>query len=625
MRKFASLPGFSNVAGLYLSLGVLSIFLSTSLLMSPDAFADQVAAQVTTNLTTATSPIANKAGKQLNTLAENYYNQAAGFEPLSATFNGDNRFDDQLPMTLVPAVRVRQLAMVKKVAQELARIPRAALSAADQVTYDCLDYEVQSLLAMAGFNDRLMPINQMDSIPVTLANFAGGQSSQPLQTPAQYELFLKRVSHLPAWVDQAILNMREGIKKGIVLPRTLVVSTLPQLKVLVTESAENHPYYAPVKNFPTSFSDADKTRLTAAYRTMITQKILPSLSKLNTFMQTDYLAASRSSSGLGVLPNGAKWYQALVRDQTTTNLDPETIHAIGLKEVARIQNEFVLLGPKLGYSGDPKGLPGWIATQNEYRPFKTEADVLAGYRRIDAVIRTKLPQLFGRIPKAPLDIRPEPEISRLTASDHYSAPAIDGSRPGVFWAVINDPKEYPITEMTTLFLHEGQPGHHFHLALMQELDIPKFRKFGGNNAYTEGWALYAETLGKEMGLYEDPNAYLEHLTDELLRASRLVVDTGLHAKGWTREETIKYLQATLGYDEASALNATERYMAWPGQALGYKIGSLKIMELRQRAMSKLGTKFNLLSFHDAILSDGTLPLALLEAKMDRWIAEQQKI
>ncbi|MFZ6814292.1 DUF885 domain-containing protein [Undibacterium sp. Rencai35W] len=565
------------------------------------------------------------AGKQLSVLAENYYNQVARFEPLMATGNGDNRFDDQLPMTLVPAVRAREITMYNKVAKELLHINRTALSTADQVTYDCLNYDVQSALAMFAFNERLMPLNQMDSVPVILANFASGQSSQALQTPVQYDMYLKRVAQLPAWINQAIINMREGMRQGIVLPRSLVLSTLPQLNALVTAHAEDHAYYTPVKNFPADFREADKARLTAAYRDTITQKALPALRKLNTFMQTDYLAASRNSSGLGVLPNGTKWYQALVRDQTTTSLDPETIHAIGLKEVARIQNEFVLLGPRLGYSGDPKGLPAWIDTQSQYRPFKTEAEILAEYRRIDTVIRGKLPELFGKIPKAPLDIRPEPEISRQTASDHYSAPAIDGSRPGVFWAVINDPAQYATTGMTTLFLHEGQPGHHFHLAFLQELDIPKFRKFGGNNAYTEGWALYAETLGKEMGVFDDPNAYLGHLTDELLRASRLVVDTGLHAKGWTREETIKYLQATLGYDEATARNATERYMAWPGQALGYKIGSLKIMELRQRAMTQLGTKFNLRQFHDAILSDGTLPLALLEAKIDKWITEQQKL
>jgi uncharacterized protein (DUF885 family) len=230
--------------------------------------------------------------------------------------------------------------------------------------------------------------------------------------------------------------------------------------------------------------------------------------------------------------------------------------------------------------------------------------------------------MFTLMPKTPLDLRLEPELSRDTASDHYSPPSGDGSRPGIFWSVVTDPKLYGSPGMTTLFLHEGQPGHHFHLALMQEMNLPNFRKFGGNNAFTEGWALYAETLGKEMGLYDDPAQYFGHLNDELLRAVRLVVDTGMHAQGWTREQSIQYMRDTLGYD-AVAKSETERYMVWPAQALGYKIGALKIIELRQRAAKALGTKFSLPKFHEIVLSDGTLPLSLLEAKVDRWIAEQQ--
>jgi uncharacterized protein (DUF885 family) len=262
----------------------------------------------------------------------------------------------------------------------------------------------------------------------------------------------------------------------------------------------------------------------------------------------------------------AQWYQAWVEDQTTTHLTPEQIHATGLKEVARIQREYAILGPKLGYQGTPESLPEWMEAQTSYRPFKTEKEVLDAYIAIDGIVRQKLPEFFEKTPKAALEIRPEPEISRATASDHYTAPAIDGSRPGVFWAVINKPEDYATTGMKTLFLHEGQPGHHFHLATLQELDVPKFRKVGGNNAYTEGWALYAETLGREMGLFEnDPAAYYGHLSDEMLRATRLVVDTGMHAKGWTREQGIQYLQQTLGYSEAVSRQCIERYgVAWSG-------------------------------------------------------------
>jgi uncharacterized protein (DUF885 family) len=578
-----------------------------------------------TPLTEDTPTVAKSAEQRLAQLAETYYEQQALFEPLSATFNGDNRFDDQLPRTLEPSVRTQQLAFWRQVAGQLHGIARDQLSVEQQLSYDVLEYELKTALDLAQFPDWLLPISHMDSVPVVLANFASGQAEQALRTVADYEMYLRRISQLPRWIDQAIRNMREGLRQQVVPSHAIVAAALPQFRQLLSDSAETQAYFVPVKHFPGTFSRQDRKRLSGQYRSAIEKNILPSLRRLETYLRQEYLPASRNSTGWQDLPNGSKWYEAWVRYQTTTAMKPDEIHAIGLQEVARIQHEFIALGPKLGYTGEPNGLPGWIATQDKYRIFKSEAEILDAYRAINAKVIEKLPMLFSRLPKAALEIRPEPEISRLTASDHYSSPAIDGSRPGVFWAVINDPTQYSTTEMTTLFLHEGQPGHHFHLALMQELQLPKFRKFGGNNAFTEGWALYAETLGHEMGLYEnDPNAYLGHLTDELLRAARLVVDTGMHAKGWSREKTIAYLQTTLGYDEAAARNATERYMVSPGQALGYKIGSLKIMELRQRATAALESKFDLREFNDAILADGTLPLSLLEAKMNIWIEKSRK-
>lgn len=572
----------------------------------------------------ANMSLATTDAQRLLALAETYYDKQAQFEPLSATFNGDNRYDDRLPMTLQPIIRENYTAMLKDIAKKLARVDRSKLSSADMVTYDCLQYEIQSGINMSQFKNYLLPINQMDSVPVTLAQFASGQSAQLLTTPKQYDIYLRRIKALPTWLKQATINMREGMRQGIVLPTALVNSTLPQYAQLLADNAEDQAYYSPVKHFPENFSSADKIRLQKNYKEAIQNSILPALLEFNTFLNTEYLPASRSSTGWSALPDGDRWYRAWVEDQTTTNLSPEEIHAIGLREVARIQQEYITLGPRLGYHGDPKSLPAWIDTQLQYRPFKTEKEILDAYRAIDKTVREKLPTLFGKTPKAALDIRPEPEISRQTASDHYTPPAIDGSRPGVFWAVINNPADYANTGMKTLFLHEGQPGHHFHLATLQELNAPRFRKVGGNNAYTEGWALYAETLGREMGLFEnDPNSYLGHLSDEMLRATRLVVDTGMHAKGWTREQGIQYLQEVLGYSEAASRQAIERYMAWPGQALGYKIGSLKIMELRHKAESTLGDKFDLRQFHDAILSDGTLPLSLLETKMNKWIEDQK--
>ncbi|MBB3121983.1 DUF885 domain-containing protein [Pseudoduganella violacea] len=561
------------------------------------------------------------AKKQLMTLADAYYDALARFEPVGATESGDNRFDDQLGLSIQPAKRAKQFDLYRQFAQRLAAIPRSQLSRADQIHYDVLDFELKSLLSFEPFPEHLLPLNQMDSMPVTLANYAGGEGSQPLTTVKQYQAYLSRLRQLPAWIDQAIANMREGMRQNVVLPKALVLSALPQFQKLRSASPEQSIYYTPINKLPANFTAADKVRLAKAYRAAVSQ-LEPALQRLASFIEQEYLPASRDSAGLGALPQGAAWYQARIAASTTTNLDPDTIHAIGLKEVARIQGQFAVLGPKLGYDGPAAGLPVWVSQQAKFFPFKTEDEVQAVYRKLNTVLDSKLPAMFTLLPKAPLDLRLEPELSRATAADHYTAPAADGSRPGVFWSVVNDPTKYGNTGMNTLFLHEGKPGHHFHIALMQELDMPKFRKFGGNNAFTEGWALYAETLGQEMGLFDDPAQYFGHLNDELLRATRLVVDTGLHAKGWSREQTIQYMKDTLGYD-AVAKSETERYMAWPGQALGYKIGSLKIVELRKRAQQALGDQFSLPKFHEVVLGDGTVPLSLLEAKVDRWIADRQ--
>ena len=563
--------------------------------------------------------VADAAEKQLDKLADDYYEAQARHDPVGATQNGDNRFDDKLGITISPKIRAQQFARYESFLKRLLGIKREHLDRGAQINYDILEYELKTLLTFKRFPDHLLPIDQMSSMPVTLANFAGGEGAQALRTPLQYRAYLNRLDQLPAWIDQAIANMREGMRTGVVLQRAAMQSALPQFKKLSSKTAEANIFYTPVKKMPASFSAKDKRELTAAYRATVSKKLMPSLAKLTAFLENEYLPATRTSTGIDGLPNGKEWYQANVASQTTTTLTPEEIHATGLREVARIQQEYGIVGPKMGYTGPASGLPTWVAAQEKYRPFKTEQEVIDVYRKLDGVLREKLPALFTLMPKAPLDLRLEPELSRATASDHYTAPASDGSRPGVFWSVVNDPKDYGSTGMVTLFLHEGQPGHHFHIALLQEMDLPKFRKFGGNNAFTEGWALYAETLGKEMGLFGKPEDYFGHLNDEMLRAVRLVVDTGMHAKGWTREQSIQYMRDTLGYTEAVARSETERYMVWPGQALGYKIGSLKIAELRAKATAALGAKFSLPKFHEIVLEDGTVPLSLLEAKVQRWI------
>ncbi|MES2757769.1 MAG: DUF885 domain-containing protein [Pseudomonadota bacterium] len=563
--------------------------------------------------------VASQAGKQLDQLASQYYDAVARFEPVGATENGDGRFDDQIGMSISPTMRARQYALYRGFQQRLRAIPREKLSAKGQVNYDILGYELGSILSLEKFPQHLLPIDQMDSMPVTLANYAGGQAAQSLTTVKGYRAYLNRLNQLPAWIDQAIANMREGVRQDITQPKAAMLSALPQFKKLVSATPEASIFYTPIANLPAAFSAADKKALSAAYRLTIDKKLAPALARLAAFLENEYIPAARTSTGWSALPGGMEWYLARVASQTTTTMTPEEIHAIGLQEVARIQREFGIIGPKMGYTGPANALPTWVAAQEKFRPFTTEKQVIDVYRELDAKLRTKLPALFTLTPKAPLDLRLEPELSRATASDHYTAPAADGSRPGVFWSVVNDPKQYGSTGMVTLFLHEGQPGHHFHIALLQELNLPNFRKFGGNNAFTEGWALYAETLGKEMGLFDKPEDYFGHLSDEMLRAVRLVVDTGMHAKGWTREQSIQYMKDTLGYTDV-AKSETERYMVWPGQALGYKIGSLKIAQLRARATAALGPKFSLPAFHQVVLGDGTLPLSLLEAKVDRWIA-----
>jgi uncharacterized protein (DUF885 family) len=588
-------------------------------------FASAPLQAATAAVKTAKAPVSasSNAAARLKQIADDYYISTVTFEPMNATFFGDHRFDDQLGLSIAPKNRAALYADLRKFSARLKAIDPGRLARADRISYQILDYDIRTDLAGEAYPDHLLPINQLETMPVALANFASGKSSQPLATPAQYRAYLNRVKQLTPWIEQAIANMRTGMRTGVVLPKALIVSTLPQYQKLPSATAETNIFYTPITNLPADFSAEDKQALTAAYAAEITGNLNPALARLAAFLENEYLPAGRASAGLGALPNGRNWYLRNVAWLTTTSMTPDEIHRVGLKEVARIQQEFALVGPKLGYDGPPAGLPQWVAAQEKFRPFKRDEDILEVYRKLDKELDNKLPALFTLLPKAPLEERLEPELTRASASDHYTAPNAAAAAPGIFWTVVNDPTKYMATKMTTLFLHEGRPGHHFQIALQLEMDLPDFRKFGGNNAYIEGWALYAESLGKEMNLYQQPDQYFGHLNDELLRAVRLVVDTGLHAKGWSREQAIQYLRDTNGYTEAVARIAAERYMGWPGQALGYKIGALKIAELRQRAAAAMGPKFSLPAFHAIVLRDATVPLAILEQSVDEWIAQSK--
>ena len=601
---------------------VCTMFRATALAAALLACAPFAVPGATAAPTSGATPAAQK--KQIDKLAAAFHHARASYDPLLfATANGDPRYNGQLGLKISPQRRAAQFALYRKMQQQLAAIPRQRLSSTDALTHDLLAYELGSILALSTFPDHLLPLDHFDHVPGTLANYASGTGSQPLATVKQQQEYISRLNQLPAWIDQAIANMKTGVKQGIVQPKTIISAMLPQFKQLRSDTPQASIYYSPVKNFPASFSAADKARLTKAYRDAVV-KLMPALDRLVKYVETDYLAAGRATSGWAELPNGKAWYQAHVNDRTTLTLTPDQIHEQGLKEVARIQQQWVALGPKLGFSGPANELPQWVTAQAKFKSFSTEKQVLDAYLAIDAKVKTKLAAMFTLLPKAQIELQLEPELTRATASDHYTPPAADGSHPGVFWAVVNDPKDYSRTGMVTLFLHEGQPGHHLHAALLKEMDVPDFRKFSTENpnsaAYTEGWALYSETLGHEMGLFDDPEAYFGHLNAELMRAVRLVVDTGIHAKGWSREQAIAYMAKALGWNEARAKNQIERYMVWPAQALAYKTGSLKILELRARAEKALGNKFTLPAFHAVVIGDGTLPLSILEQRVERWIA-----
>jgi uncharacterized protein (DUF885 family) len=558
---------------------------------------------------------------RLTQIADEYFEQRLRFFPLSATEDvGDPRFEGALEIEIAPTHRAEQATVFGRILSRVRALDRNQLPKSDMVTYDLLIYDVGERLDALKFPHHLLPVHHMESVPVKLAQWGSGNSVQPFKTIANYDNYLKRIEKLPVWAEQAITNMREGMRTGVTQNRAIVDRSLSQYEALAETNVERNPFFASVLKMPASFSADDKARLTAAYRKALSEKIIPAQIKLYQFIKNDYLPKTRASAGLSGTPGGAEWYRFQVRSSTTTTMSVEEIHALGLKEVARIRAEMEKIKTQVGFKGALTDFLKTLGTRADLTPFKTDEEVLARFESLNAKVKPQLAQLFGRAPKASLEIRPVDKLIRDSASSHYILPAVDGSRPGVFYAVIHDPLKYTTPSMAALFLHEGQPGHHFQMAIQQELTLPRFRRFLWYDAYGEGWALYAESLGRELGVYDDPYAYLGRLQSELVRAIRLVVDTGLHAKGWSREQTIHYIMTTEGSTEASARRATERYMVWPAQALSYKIGELKIIELRERAQKLLGKKFDIRAFHDEVLGNGPLPLSMLESRMDAWVS-----
>jgi len=563
--------------------------------------------------------------QQLDALFESYFEDNLRANPLLATFIGDHRYDDLLPNSIGPEELAAARAMSQRYLAAIRAIDPSGLSPSERISYDIFLYEREREVRGERFPFHLLPINQTGGLLTLMPALGSGTNAQPFATTADYERWLKRLEGLAVWMDQAVLNMREGAAKGVVQPRPVMEKVLVQLDAMVVPQASDSLYFTPVKQFPEDFSAADRERLKAAYTRVLDLKLLPAYRRLRDFVRDEYLPQTRSSVAWTALPDGQAWYGYYVQEHTTTNMTPEQIHQLGLSEVSRILGEMDRVRQQVGFKGDLQAFFNHLETDPRYY-YTNGADLLRDYGLLKTRIDAALPRLFSVFPKADYEVR-EVEAFRAesAAGGSYQPPPADGSRPGIFYVNTYNLKAQPKYGMETLSLHEAAPGHHFQVSIQQELEgVPRFRRFGGDyTAYVEGWALYAEYLGKELGFFTDPYQWFGRLNDEQLRAMRLVVDTGLHAKGWTREQAIKYMLDNSTLAESDVVSEVERYIAWPGQALGYKVGDLRIQGLRHKAEQALGPKFDVRDFHREVLSDGAVPLDVLEAKVDRWIAARR--
>ncbi|WP_228114241.1 DUF885 family protein [Stenotrophomonas sp. MYb238] len=569
------------------------------------------------------APQADKAA-QLNQLYADYWEGVLKLNPLQATFQGDNRYNDQLPDFGSAQFRKQSHDFTSEWLARVEKIGDAGLAGQDLLSYRIFVEEQKQSLEGEKFPGWMMPVNQMGSTVSYAVMLGSGQVAQPFKTVKDYDNWLARAARIPVLLDTEIANMREGMKAGVVQPRVLMEKVVPQFdEILAAKGAEDSQFWGPVTAMPADFAQADKERLTAAYRTLIADQLLPAIRKQRDFIANEYLPATRDTVGLDSLPDGKAWYAFNAKESTTTAQTPEQIHEIGLKEVERIHGEMRTVMEQVGFKGSLQDFFKFMQNDKRFE-FTSEPALLEHYRGLEAKINANVPKLFSLTPKAGFEIRPiEAFRAKSAAGGEYMQPSEDGSRPGIFYVNTYDLPTRKTWDAEDLFLHEAIPGHHFQLALQQELKgVPAFRRFGGETAFIEGWGLYAESLGKDLGVYTDPYSYFGRLQGELWRAVRLVVDTGLHSKGWSRQQVLDYMFANSSVSEPDAIAEAERYIAWPGQALAYKTGELKIQELRKRAQEKLGARFDIRQFHAEVLKDGSVPLDVLEEKVDGWIAAQ---
>ena len=548
--------------------------------------------------------------------------------PIQGIFRGDLRYADRLGDYMTDEYYAAERAAAEQDLAALAQIDRSKLNPTDQLAYDTFEFQTKDslrslqpdMLALTA----VRPLNHFFGFHTFYPTFSSGKGAAPFKTVEDYENNLKRHAEYAVLIDRAIGRFRQGEESGVVETKMTVRNMVEQLDTQLKQKPEDSAFYGPVKQFPDGIGAADRERLTQAYRAAITDGIYPALTRLRDYLKNDYLADAREGYGLMYMKGGDKLYRYQIQSTTTLPLTPEEIHETGLKEVARITAEMEKVRQQVGFKGTLAQFFEHIRTDPKFK-MKSRDALTQRYYEIGKTVDAKLPAYFSTVPKAKLEIRPyEPFREKFQAGGSYEQGTPDGSRPGVFYFNAYDLPSRTTPGMTTLYLHEGAPGHHFQISLAQENEaLPSFMRFGGNTAYVEGWALYSETLGYDMGLYEDPYQRFGTLDDEMLRAMRLVVDTGIHSKGWTRDQAIKYMLAHSGMSRTDATAEVERYIVIPSQATAYKIGALTIQRLRAKAEAELGDKFDVREFHEQVLMTGALPLAILEQKIDRWIAEKK--
>ena len=559
----------------------------------------------------------------LHTLFDEFFERGLELNPMRATSIGDYRFNDKFANSIGPEHREASRIMDEEFLARLLEIDREQLSRQDQLSYDMFRLNREQSLEGNRFPGHLQPINQFYSTLNSFVQLGSGTSVHPFKTVEHYDDWLARIDGFVVYADQAVENMKEGMRQGVVQPRILMAKSLPQIESQIVDTAEESGFWAPIENMPEEFSAADRERLVVAFKEAIETKVLPVYSRMANFMSDEYMGATRETVGLYALPDGPEWYAYNVKRITTTDLTPEEIHQIGLNEVARIHDEMRGVMEEVGFEGNLKDFFDFMNNDDQFY-FDEPEQLIEGYRDMSERVSELAKPLFNVFPKTGFEVRRvEPFREASASGGSYRTGTPDGSRPGVFYANAYDIKARPIWGMESLFLHEAIPGHHFQRSLQVENEaLPGFRRFGGYTAFTEGWGLYAESLGKEIGVYTDPYQYFGALNAELWRSIRLVVDTGLHAKAWTRQDVLDYMYDNSPVKEARAVSEAERFMAIPGQALAYKIGQLKIRELRTYAEGQLGDAFDVRDFHTQVLMDGPMPLSMLETKIHDWVDSQ---